>query len=167
MNDGKGWLRGALLCACLSLSGCAAYMAANQPGQKDFSVFKAGTPRDRVLAEFGSPMHSETLNGQKSDIFTFVQGYNGAVKAGRAVVHGVASLATLGLWEIIGTPVEGHMNGSQLSVRVNYDAGLRVTEVLPLKGDDEVLRNLQGVEVGSAAPQSSPTTAATTTGALQ
>ena len=141
--------------AGMMLAGCSAYMAANQPGQKDFSVLKTGTPRDRVLAEFGTPKHSEVVQGQKSDIFTFVQGYNGAVKAGRAVVHGVATVATLGLWEVIGTPVEGHMNGTELSVRVNYDGGDRVALVTPLKGDEEVARNLRDVEnAGQPAPPS-------------
>lgn len=135
---------GVVVLAAVLLSGCSAYMAANQPSEKDFSVFKTGTPRDRVLAEFGTPKHSEIAGGRKSDIFTFVQGYHGAVKAGRAVAHGVASVATLGLWEIIGTPIEGHMNGSELSVRVDYDAADQVAAVIPLKGDDEVARNLPG-----------------------
>ena len=157
---------GFLIAAGLMLSGCSAYMAANQPGQKDFSVFKAGTPRDRVLAEFGTPMSTEIVNGQRHDIFSFVQGYHGAVKAGRAVVHGVASIATLGLWEVIGTPVEGALNGSQLSVRVAYDPGDRVTQVTPLKGDEEVERNLQDAEV-IAKPPAKADTMGTTTGALR
>lgn len=106
----------AITLALSGLQGCSAYMAANQPGQKDFTVFKTGTPRGRVIAEFGSPTHTSDSGDRKSDIFTFVQGYNGFVKAGRAIGHGVVSIATLGIWEVIGTPVEGYLSGSQLSV---------------------------------------------------
>lgn len=147
-------LAGLVVAASVLFGGCSAYMAANQPGQKDFSVFKTGTPRDRVLAEFGTPKHSEVVGGRKSDIFTFTQGYHGAVKAGRAVAHGVASVATLGLWEIIGTPIEGHMNGSELSVRVDYDAADQVASVASLKGDEEVARNLPGAPAAGEPPPS-------------
>lgn len=127
------------------LGGCSAYMAANQPGQKDFSVFRTGTPRGKVIAEFGTPMHSEQTPQGKQDIFKFVQGYHGAVRAGRAVAHGAATVATLGLWEVIGTPIEGHMNGTELSVRVTYDHLNQVAKVDPLKGEEEVMRNLESV----------------------
>lgn len=144
----------------VGLGGCSAYMAANQPGQKDFSVFKSGTPRAKVIAEFGAPMHTEQTPQGKHDIFKFVQGYHGAVRAGRAVVHGAASVATLGLWEVIGTPIEGHMNGTELSVRVTYDHLDQVAKVDPLKGEEEVLRNLNDVT------QPPPTETSSTTPAI-
>ena len=117
-------------------------MAAKQPAQKNFQVLKVGTPRNVVIAEFGTPVHSEADPAGKKDIYKFIQGYHGAVRAGRAVGHAVASVATLGLWEVVGTPIEGYANGTELSIEVRYDAEDKVAEVVPLKGVDEVRRNL-------------------------
>lgn len=122
----------------LSVGGCSAYMAANQPGKKNFNVLKAGTPRPEVIAELGKPLSTEVVHGRKNDIFKFVQGYDPEVRAGRAVVHGAASVMTLGLWEVIGTPVEGHFKGTELSIQVQYDPQDRVAQVVPLKGKEEV-----------------------------
>ena len=122
------------------LSGCSVYMAANQPNQKDLALLSKGQPRAKLLAEFGTPIHTEIKDGQRKDIFTFTQGYNGGVKAGRAILHGVADVATLGLWEAVGTPAEGYMNGTQLSAEVTYDAQDIVAVVVPLKGAEELDR---------------------------
>lgn len=128
----------AALVAVTLLSGCSAYMAANQPAAKNFAVLKQGTPRGAVIAELGKPIHSEP----GMDIYKFTHGYDGAVRAGRAVFHGAASVATLGLWEVIGTPIEGHANGTELSVEVHYDIDNRVSKVVPLKGAEEINRNM-------------------------
>lgn len=120
--------------------GCSVYMAANQPGQKDLSLLSKGQPRSKLLAEFGTPIHTEMKDGQRKDIFTFTQGYHGGVRAGRAILHGVADVATLGLWEVVGTPTEGYMNGTQLSAEVTYDAQDVVANVVPLRGTEEITK---------------------------
>lgn len=117
-------------------------MAANQPPPKNFAVLKQGTQRSLVIAELGTPVHSEDGAAGKKDIYKFTHGYHSGVRAGRAVAHGAASVATLGLWEVIGTPLEGYANGSQLSVEVHYDANDQVAQVVPLKGAEEINRNL-------------------------
>lgn len=113
-------------------------MAANQPGQKDLTLLNPGQPRAKLIAEYGQPTHTEVRDGVRKDIFTWTQGYHGAVRAGRAVGHAAANVATLGLWEVVGTPIEGHMNGSQLSAEVHYDKNDVVTRVVPLKGEEEI-----------------------------
>lgn len=118
--------------------GCAVYMAATQPGAKDLSVLSAGQPRARLIAELGPPVSTHTERGTRTDIFSFTQGYSGGVKAGRAILHGAADVATLGLWEAVGTPTEGYFSGTQLSAQVTYDEHDRVTTVVPLKGSDEI-----------------------------
>ncbi|HEX8948570.1 MAG TPA: hypothetical protein VF790_06390 [Dissulfurispiraceae bacterium] len=102
-------------------SGCSVYMAAKQPGKKDLAVLKTGTPRSHVIAELGQPVFSEIKNGAKADVFAFRQGYSSGVKAGRAFIHGVADVFTLGLWEVVGTPVESVATGSDLKLQVLYD----------------------------------------------
>lgn len=145
----------------VNLSGCSAYMAANQPGQKDFTVLRENTPRGRVIAELGQPINTEMKNGERHDIYTFKNGYHTGVKAGRAVINGVASVATLGLWEVIGTPAEGYLNGTDLSVEVAYDAQDRVKRVTPLKGDEEIARYAPDAPGIAAAPPPANTTGST------
>lgn len=106
-------------------------------------------------------MSSHIEGGVKTDIFSFTQGYSGGAKAGRAILHGAADVATLGLWEVVGTPTEGYFNGSQLSAQVKYDAQDRVTEVVPLKGSEE----LQAATTGPKTPtqtSSAPITTSST-----
>lgn len=122
----------ALAVAVVLLSGCSVYMAANQPPAKNIDLFKVGTPRAALLAEFGYPTSSEEKNGKKYDIFRFTQGYSGGAKAGRAVAHGVASVLTLGLWELIGTPVEAVNSGDLTAYEVGYGSDDRVDVVISL-----------------------------------
>lgn len=140
-----------VLVSSQTLTACSVYMAATQPGQKDLSLLRKGQPRAKLIAEYGSPQHSEMRNGQRVDIFSFVQGYHGAEKAGRAVLHGAADVVTLGLWEAVGTPVEGHFNGTPISAEVTYDAFDTVLTVRPLKGEKE----LMAANSGDAAPAQS------------
>ena len=122
-------------------SGCAVYMAANQPAKKDVSVLKAGSPRTTVIAELGAPVHTSERAGLKVDVYNFVQGYTGVERGARAVLHGAADVFTLGLWEVIGTPIEGAANGTKVSVEVSYDKEERVTKVVPIKGAEELEKN--------------------------
>lgn len=57
----------------------------------------------------------------RQEIYQFIQGYSAGNRTGRAVFHGAADLFTLGLWEIVGTPVEGNYNGRKMTMRIFYD----------------------------------------------
>jgi hypothetical protein len=130
--------------------GCSVYMAANQPDKKDVSVFNAGTPRTHVIAEAGAPRHTkENADGTLTDTFVFVQGYSSGSKAGRALFHGAADVLTLGLWEVIGTPVEAVADGTEVKVQVEYDANEKVQNIISLAGDEE----LKGVDSKGAGKQ--------------
>lgn len=110
----------------LGLSGCSVFMAAKQPDYKNVDLFRVGTPRTQLLAEFGNPVSSDTKNGTKCDTFSFTQGYTGGAKAGRAFLHGVADVFTLGLWEVIGTPTEAIFSGDQVGYEACYDKDDRI-----------------------------------------
>lgn len=122
-----------LLLVLLSMQGCSVYMAANQPDKKDIELFKVGTPRNLILAEFGSPVVSADKDGKLTEVYSFVQGYSGGAKAGRAVVHGAADVLTLGLWEVVGTPTEATFDGSKMVMEVTYDDDERIEKVVALK----------------------------------
>lgn len=124
---------GALILSSFMSSGCAVYMAANQPGKKDMKVLAAGMPRDAVISELGAPISSEMDNGKRVNIFKFTQGYSDGNKAIRAVGHGVADVFTLGLWEVVGTPAEATINGKEVAVKVIYDQANKVDQVVYLK----------------------------------
>lgn len=113
-------------------SGCSVYLAAHQPDKKDLTLLKPGTPRSVLVSEFGQPVSSETMEGKRIDIFTFVQGYTEGVKTSRAVWHGVADVLTLGLWEIVGYPVEKTYSGKKMIYEVTYDANDNVEKVVPI-----------------------------------
>ncbi len=109
-------------------SGCSVYMAASQPTKKDLAILNAGTDRDYVIAELGAPVVSELTNEGRKEIYTFVQGYNKVSKVSRATFHGVADVASIGLWEVIGTSVETAYSGEKISVRIIFDNEGKIKE---------------------------------------
>jgi len=114
------------------LCGCSVYMAAHQPSEKNVDLFKIGTPKSFLVAEFGQPASTETRGGKKYDIYRFTQGYSGGAKAGRAFAEGVADVFTLGIAEIITTPVESIADGNLVAYEVSYDKNDLVDEVILL-----------------------------------
>ncbi len=130
---------GVLLLSCFLfflVNGCSVYMATNQPVKKNLAVLKPGTQRDLVIAELGAPVFTETMPEGKKDIYTFVQGYGKLNKTSRALFHGTADLFTAGLWEVVGTPVEGAFDGKKISVRVLFDQNEKVKESTTLSVED-------------------------------
>jgi len=127
------YIKVAFIVFMLQMNACSVFMAAKQPGKKDVSLFRVGTPRGMLLAEFGLPLVAEERNGRKFEIYKFVDGYSPGSKAGRAVLHGTADILTFGIWEVVGTPTEGVFNGNENTFRVRYDKDDRIDEVVALK----------------------------------
>ena len=117
-----------MLCT-LVLPACSVYMAATQPDKKDLGILIIGTSRIVVLEELGAPIDTSVKDGQKTDVFRFHEGSDGGWKIGRAGFHAVADVFTLGLWEIVGTPMEAIAKGDKMSAVVLYDADDRVENV--------------------------------------
>ncbi|SEQ28897.1 hypothetical protein [Nitrosomonas ureae] len=115
------------------ISGCSVFMAAKQPEKKDIDLLKEGVTRTQLISEFGAPVISEYKNGKRFEIFKFVQGYSTGTKAGRAFLHGAANVATLGLWELVGTPTEITFSGDDMAFQVQYDENDVVEEVVIVK----------------------------------
>lgn len=107
----------------LTLLGCATGQALDQPDKKDLSVLDVGTDRELVLLELGAPAASMEEDGYDVDLFSFVQGYSAVARTSRATGHMVAEMATLGLWGLIGTPIEQAFNGTILGYKVWYEDG--------------------------------------------
>lgn len=112
------------------LSSCSIYMAANQPGREDLAVLTEGTPQATVRAELGSPAWiGKDGQGLDVEVFQFVQGYSGGARASRVLWHTAADTFSLGLWELIGTPIESHHSGTKMNAIVTYDEQQRVKSV--------------------------------------
>ena len=124
-----------------SLQGCAAVMASKQPSQKNLAVLDVGKPRSGVVAELGAPVISETKEGERKEIYTFQQGYPKWAKVSRTFWHSAADVATLGLWEVIGSPTEVYFSGQQLSYEVVFDDQDKVkhTQLIKETADTETV----------------------------
>jgi hypothetical protein len=147
-------MRGRMLLISLAfvvLAGCSVSKAVHQPNAKDLSVLNAGTSRDLVLVELGQPVVSEKdANGNQTDFFKFVQGQNGAAKAGKGILYGALAVTTLGLSEVVTNPVEGTAGaGKEMQIKVTYDGQSKVERVEMLK--DERWLHVQKVG-GAPAP---------------
>ncbi len=134
------------------LSSCSVYMAANQPDKKNLNVLENGTSRGLVIAELGAPVHSEVSDNGKMDVFKFIQGYSDGNKFGRAFVHGTADFFTLGLWEIIGTPIEGIADGTEIILEVYYDENNKVREFKTISGEDKKIASSADVDSNKKQP---------------
>ena len=128
-----------ILCLLLVfVTGCSVVMATQQHSRMDFSVLSEGVDRSRVIAELGSPLTTEVKDGKRTDVFSVRQGYSTGAKVGRALFHGVADVFTLGLWEVVGTPVEAIASGTIVKVGVNYDKNDKVEDIITYSGKEKV-----------------------------
>jgi hypothetical protein len=115
-------------------SGCSVMMAARAPERVDMNVLNLGEPRGRVVSELGVPVQSRDGDSSGSDVFAFKQGYSLPQRTGRVALHGLADVATIGLWELVGTPMETSLQGEDVRVQVDYDASNRVRRIEYFEG---------------------------------
>jgi len=96
-----------ILGACLlsALTACSVGMALSGEKEPNLGAFNVGSTRGEAELQLGSPVSSVTNpNGTRTDIYEYELGNEPS--AGRAIGHGVMDILTLGLWEVVGTPIE-------------------------------------------------------------
>ena len=109
-----------LICLSLALAGCSVGMAMSGKREPELGAIKKGCSRGEVELQLGSPIGSTTKpDGTRVDLYEYELGNEPS--AGRAVGHAAMDVLTLGLWEIIGTPVEG-VQGEKRRLTIVYDA---------------------------------------------
>lgn len=119
------------------LTGCSVVMASKQDDYVNVEDVQPGVHKRVVISTFGAPVQSYTNSkGEKCEIFKFRQGYKKGTKVGRAVLHGTADVLTLGLWELVGSPVEAGLSGDDVSYEVCYNNEDIVTTTIPLSKYD-------------------------------
>ena len=135
----KSFINVACMCLLLLLvilsQGCSVGMAMSGEEQKDTSILFPGSPRAVVIAKIGPPETStKDEDGCYTDSYLIVKG--NAPSTGRAVAHGALDVVSLGLWELIGTPLE---MGAAKEDRSRY--------IIYYNKEDEI-EDIQKVEVG-------------------
>ena len=109
------------------LSGCSVGMALHGADNPDIGVIRVGQPRSVVESELGRPKTFDLE--ERRALYEYTTGESGS--AGRAIAHGVGDVLTLGLWEVVGTPVEAVQKHTFWSMSIWYteeDAVLRWEE---------------------------------------
>jgi hypothetical protein len=109
------------------LSACSVGMALSGSDDPDLGAIKVGASRGEVEMHLGSPENSRTLDdGRRADIYEYEIGNEPS--AGRAIGHGAMDVLTLGLWEVVGTPIEG-VQGERYRATITYDRDDKVLDI--------------------------------------
>jgi hypothetical protein len=124
----------------LFLQGCSVGMAMSGKEQKDTSILFPGSPRQVVIAKLGPPETStKDKDGNYVDSYFIVKG--NAPSTGRAVAHAALDLFTLGLWEVVGTPMEmgaGREDASRIIIYYDSEQKIRDIQKINVSEKDEV-----------------------------
>lgn len=101
------------------VTGCAANMAATGQNGPDIEVASQETTRQEVERQLGSPKEVKKL---KNGHFLAIYNIQASTEPNllRAAGHGTMDLFTIGLWEIVGGPMEAYI-GRRILVTAEYD----------------------------------------------
>jgi hypothetical protein len=109
------------------LSACSVGMALSGSENPDLGAIQVGASRGEVEMHLGSPRNSTTLgDGRRADIYEYEIGNEPS--AARAIGHGAMDVMTLGLWEVIGTPIEG-VQGERYHATITYGPDDKVVDI--------------------------------------
>ncbi len=104
----------AAVTASIALSGCSVAMASKKKGVSIEEATRCGT---RTC--FLTLRDMQTVSTQTQPDGTTVETYRILLEqgsTGRAVMHGLLDVATLGIWEVAGTPIEGSANKDKFTI---------------------------------------------------
>lgn len=120
-----------LMLSALPLTACSVAMSLQGDKDPNMNNVKQGAKRTDIDIQLGAPSSTERLpNGQTRAIYDYEVGQEAST--GRAVVHGVMDVLTLGIWEVVGTPIEA-LKGDKMRLQVIYDAQDNVISAQHLK----------------------------------
>ena len=101
------------------LNACSVGMALNGEKDPDLSVVKKGASRTEVEFQLGQPVETQAADPGKTKA-KYQYSLGTEPSAGRAIAHGAMDVLTLGLWEVVGTPVEA-INGNNYELWITYN----------------------------------------------
>ena len=121
----KGFIALSGLLALVGTSGCAQYIAYNQPSPLDRSVLANGADRSHVEGTLGMPVAKEKNDdGTITETYKYTDGgakNNAASKTGRILLYTAGDLFTLWLDQIIWMPLELAFRGTPYTADVTYE----------------------------------------------
>ena len=127
-----------VILGAFTIAGCSVGMALSGKREPNLGAFRVGSTRGEVELQLGSPVDTVTRpDGGRTDIYEYQLGNEPST--GRAVGHAVLDLLTLGVWEIIGTPVEAiGIEKKRLSIIYDReDRVLAINQALVPKAEPE------------------------------
>lgn len=99
-------------------------MAVSGQKEPNLGAIRVGATRGEVELQLGHPVSVVTAE-DGGCAATYEYEIGNEPSTGRAIGHGVLDVLTLGVWEIIGTPIEA-CQGKKRQVIVNYGPDDRV-----------------------------------------
>lgn len=123
-----------LLCVLVLLMGCGFSNIVNRGEYVDDKSVSSGAPRYELLARFGSPIDTKKRDNRvASDVFRVVQGEKTLWKVAKGGTLFIVDVATLGLAEIVATPVTDRKE--YITFEVRYDKSERATKFMIISED--------------------------------
>lgn len=109
------------------LESCSVIMAAKKEGT-NIETIQASHTRGQFLACGAKIICSERLpTGELVEVYQYQKESGSAV---RALMHGVLDISTMGLWEVVGTPIEACASEAKyFIIKVYYDEYENATKV--------------------------------------
>jgi hypothetical protein len=131
----------------LGNSGCSVGMAMSGKDNPNLGMVREGASRGEIELTLGPPVNTVSIGeGKRIDIYEYEIGNEPS--AGRAIGHGIMDILTLGIWEVIGTPIEG-VQGSKYKLQVTYDKNDRViaiNQAAPPSGTQAQVQEAKDIE---------------------
>jgi hypothetical protein len=124
-------MRIAVLLLLAPLAACSVGMAMSGKQSPNLGAVQQGVTRGEVEMHLGHAVQTITHPDGSATSTHHYEGGNDP-SAGRAMGHAAMDVLTLGLWEIVGTPVEG-VQGEQYQAVVTYAADGTVQKVATQK----------------------------------
>ena len=116
-----------VLCLIILSSGCSVGMAMVGKKEPNLGAVQVGATRGEVELQLGNAISSVTTEeGRRVDLYEYEIGNEPS--GGRAIGHAVMDLLTLGVWEIIGTPIEA-VQGKKYQISIAYGPDDRVLAI--------------------------------------
>ena len=129
------FLAGGLAAAGL-LAGCSVGMALSGSPNPDLGSVRTGATRGEIELHLGTPIRSTLLaGGHRADLYEYEIGNEPS--AGRAAGHAVMDVLTLGIWEVVGTPIEG-VQGEKYTATIEYDENDRAVDLKTKKASSAI-----------------------------
>lgn len=120
-----------LAISSFNLASCSVGMAMHGKEDVNLSSITVGQDRSIVLMHLGQPYR--TFANENGRVDTYAVERVNAPSVGRAAGHAVMDLLTLGLWEVIGTPIEGFA-GEEFTITIEYSSDDKLKSVATTPG---------------------------------